>query len=131
VVRIGKKIASSIPNKSENECQEFYEFLMKCANRIIQDNESDNKSDPNQRSQEILKNKPLKDKKKRVRRKANQIERLYKCQEKHCNRSYGTEGALKMHIKTKHPSVKYDTKYQLQARNASSNIRKNSEEDDD
>jgi len=54
----------------------------------------------------------------RKRRKAAQIERLYKCQEKYCYRSYGTEGALKMHIKLKHPSVTYNENYQLQARNA-------------
>ncbi len=40
-----------------------------------------------------------------------QIERLYKCQEKNCNRSYGTEGALKMHLKLKHAGVRY--KYDL------------------
>jgi len=54
----------------------------------------------------------------RKRRKAAQIERLYKCQEKYCYRSYGTEGALKMHIKLKHPSVTYNENYQQQARNA-------------
>jgi len=54
----------------------------------------------------------------RKRRKAAQIERLYKCQEKYCYRSYGTEGALKMHIKLKHPSVTYNESYQQQARNA-------------
>eukprot|EP01130_Rhizamoeba_saxonica_P003108 TRINITY_DN1342_c0_g1_i1.p1 TRINITY_DN1342_c0_g1~~TRINITY_DN1342_c0_g1_i1.p1 ORF type:complete len:131 (-),score=27.18 TRINITY_DN1342_c0_g1_i1:64-456(-) len=32
--------------------------------------------------------------------------------EKHCNRSYGSEGALKMHIKLKHPKVKYNADYQ-------------------
>jgi len=54
----------------------------------------------------------------RKRRKAAQIERLYKCQEKYCYRSYGTEGALKMHIKLKHPSVTYNENYQQQARTA-------------
>jgi len=36
---------------------------------------------------------------------------VFRCLEKHCNRSYGTEGALKMHIKIKHPYVHYDSKY--------------------
>jgi hypothetical protein len=54
----------------------------------------------------------------RKRRKAAQIERLYRCQEKYCHRSYGTEGALKMHIKLKHPSVTYNECYQQQARSA-------------
>jgi hypothetical protein len=133
-----KKIASSFSNKTEIECKEFYDFLMGCANRIIQENETGGQKNVSggnealQKSDEILNNKPIiKDKKKkRVRRKATQIERLYKCQEKHCNRSYGTEGALKMHIKTKHPSVKYDAKYQIQARNASL-INKKKEEDYD
>jgi len=47
-------------------------------------------------------------KKKRIRRKANQIDRIFACTENNCSRSYGTEGALKMHIKTKHPFIHYD-----------------------
>jgi len=40
--------------------------------------------------------------KKRSRRKANQIERSHHCHIKGCEKSYGTEGALRTHIKTKH-----------------------------
>jgi len=58
----------------------------------------------------------------RKRRKASQIERLYKCLERICNRSYGTEGALKMHIKLKHPGVAYNEAYQLQARKAAATL---------
>eukprot|EP01130_Rhizamoeba_saxonica_P008067 TRINITY_DN3259_c0_g2_i1.p1 TRINITY_DN3259_c0_g2~~TRINITY_DN3259_c0_g2_i1.p1 ORF type:complete len:220 (-),score=38.33 TRINITY_DN3259_c0_g2_i1:54-713(-) len=41
--------------------------------------------------------------KKRVRRRASEIERKWKCTEPTCNRSYGSEGALKLHIRRKHP----------------------------
>jgi len=67
----------------------------------------------------------------RKRRKAAQIERLYKCQEKYCSRSYGTEGALKMHIKLKHPNVTYNEAYQQQARRASVLLSQQFEEDEE
>jgi len=67
----------------------------------------------------------------RKRRKAAQIERLYKCQEKYCHRSYGTEGALKMHIKLKHPSVTYNETYQQQARRAAAIIGSQKLEEDE
>jgi len=103
-------------NKDSMECQDFYTFLMNCVSRLYKDRKeefSDSDDDtPMARTNEIVHNKPKKDrKKKRQRRKASQIERMYKCLEKHCNRSYGTEGALKMHIKIKHPHIHYDTKY--------------------
>jgi len=95
------------------ECQEFYGFLLNCTNRLRGRDDSESEEEaPTTLSNDIFMNKPIKDKKKkRHRRKASQIERMFKCQEKHCNRSYGTEGALKMHIKIKHPYVHYDTKY--------------------
>jgi len=113
------KVALGLGNiKSEMECEEFYIFIMNCASILIE-----RKAQPVDiqyfNPNDILKNQPSifrDNRKKRYRRKASQIDRLYKCQESHCNRSYGTEGALKMHIKIKHPSAKYDTKYQLQAK---------------
>jgi len=110
------KIASTM-NKEQVECQDIYAFLMNCANLLLQEKRDEKSSDsddesPMARANDIMQNKPMKDKKrKRHRRKASQIERMYKCQEKHCNRSYGTEGALKMHIKIKHPQINYDAKY--------------------
>jgi hypothetical protein len=44
--------------------------------------------------------------KKRKRRTAAEIERKYKCEMPNCTKSYGSEGALKMHVKLKHPGVK-------------------------
>ncbi len=41
--------------------------------------------------------------KKRVRRTAGEIDRLYKCDTAGCGKCYGSEGALKMHVKLKHP----------------------------
>jgi len=45
-------------------------------------------------------------KKKRHRRTAAEIERNWKCEIPNCNKSYGSEGALKMHMKLKHPGLK-------------------------
>jgi len=45
-------------------------------------------------------------KRKRHRRLAAEIARLWKCQFPNCGKSYGTLGALKTHIKLKHPNVK-------------------------
>jgi ribosomal protein L37AE/L43A len=47
-------------------------------------------------------------KKKRVRRTATEIERNWKCDL--CGKSYGSEGALKTHLKLKHPGVKIPKK---------------------
>ena len=44
--------------------------------------------------------------KKRKRRTAAEIERKYKCEMPNCTKSYGSEGALTMHVKLKHPGVK-------------------------
>jgi hypothetical protein len=45
-----------------------------------------------------------KGKKKRIRRTASEIERAWKCTL--CVKSYGSEGALKTHLKIKHPGAK-------------------------
>ncbi len=51
--------------------------------------------------------KKCKPNKKRKRRVAAEIERKYKCKvAPNCTKAYGSEGALKMHIKLKHPEVK-------------------------
>jgi len=44
---------------------------------------------------------------KRKRRKAQSIDRKYKCPYNECPRAYGTEGALKYHFKTKHKDQEY------------------------
>eukprot|EP01133_Synstelium_polycarpum_P018138 gene18138-21681_t len=49
--------------------------------------------------------------KKRHRRTASEIDRSFKCYLLSCNKSYGTEGALKMHIKLKHPGAKIPNSY--------------------
>eukprot|EP01130_Rhizamoeba_saxonica_P006527 TRINITY_DN2595_c0_g1_i2.p1 TRINITY_DN2595_c0_g1~~TRINITY_DN2595_c0_g1_i2.p1 ORF type:complete len:208 (-),score=11.87 TRINITY_DN2595_c0_g1_i2:78-701(-) len=50
-------------------------------------------------------------KKKRKRRKAAEIERKFKCQVPSCRKAYGTEGALKFHMKQKHADYKYVPSY--------------------
>jgi hypothetical protein len=47
------------------------------------------------------------EKKKRVRRCANEIERKYVCQVIGCEKSYGTEGSMGQHMKLKHPEIDY------------------------
>eukprot|EP01089_Gocevia_fonbrunei_P018536 TRINITY_DN6287_c0_g1_i1.p1 TRINITY_DN6287_c0_g1~~TRINITY_DN6287_c0_g1_i1.p1 ORF type:complete len:681 (-),score=149.37 TRINITY_DN6287_c0_g1_i1:165-2207(-) len=49
-------------------------------------------------------------KKRRMRRTAAEIERNYKCEMPNCAKAYGSEGALKMHIKLKHPNAKNGNK---------------------
>ncbi len=48
------------------------------------------------------------DKKKRVRRCANQIERKFVCPVPNCEKSYGTEGSMAQHMRLKHPGVSYN-----------------------
>jgi len=110
------ELISKLMKKSANDCQEIYNLIVNFAMSVYDDEKMNEKTNI---TEVISQNKPVSDnKKKRSRRKANQIERLYKCLEYHCNRSYGTEGALKMHLKLKHPNVKYNSKYQYQARQA-------------
>lgn len=49
---------------------------------------------------------------KRVRRRANEIQRSFTCPLPKCKKSYGTEGSLHQHLKQKHK--KYFAKYCLQ-----------------
>lgn len=46
------------------------------------------------------------ERKKRQRRTAKEIERNFKCEMPNCSRAYGSEGALKMHIRLKHPGAR-------------------------
>eukprot|EP01133_Synstelium_polycarpum_P005651 gene5651-6521_t len=45
--------------------------------------------------------------KKRKRRKAVEIDRSFRCSMANCQKVYGSENALKMHIKLKHPEYQY------------------------
>ena len=42
-------------------------------------------------------------KRRRIRRKKNEIVRAFKCPIEKCKKEYGTEGSLQQHLKTKHP----------------------------
>ncbi len=46
---------------------------------------------------------------KRMRRTASEIDRNYKCEMPNCTKSYGSEGALKMHMKLKHPGARQNS----------------------
>eukprot|EP01120_Amphizonella_sp_Union-15-10_P012310 TRINITY_DN5443_c0_g1_i3.p1 TRINITY_DN5443_c0_g1~~TRINITY_DN5443_c0_g1_i3.p1 ORF type:complete len:507 (-),score=88.03 TRINITY_DN5443_c0_g1_i3:167-1687(-) len=61
-------------------------------------------------------------KKRRVRRTAAEIERNWRCDINSCNKAYGTEGALKMHMKLKHPGFKQSKPKTLQAPGSSKTI---------
>eukprot|EP01103_Thecamoeba_quadrilineata_P002266 TRINITY_DN12250_c0_g1_i1.p1 TRINITY_DN12250_c0_g1~~TRINITY_DN12250_c0_g1_i1.p1 ORF type:complete len:377 (-),score=68.55 TRINITY_DN12250_c0_g1_i1:197-1213(-) len=51
---------------------------------------------------------------KRQRRTASEIRRLYLCQIPHCKKSYGSEAALKMHVKLKHQHTSQFYQHQFQ-----------------
>jgi hypothetical protein len=114
-----QKIAALIgTDKSAEDCEEWFVFLQEAFSRLHCDPSLQTATADKVYSGQAQTTTPNDDKvkRKRFRRKATQIERLYRCQEKGCNRSYGTEGALKMHLKLKHPNVKYNASYQLRAR---------------
>lgn len=130
-------VAKAVGGKSAEDAKSWYEFV-----RVLHKHNWEKVKSPEEslessgsespKHQTSDKSQPLDDdmssddeddeekKKRRYRRKATQIERLYKCQEKNCNRSYGTEGALKMHLKLKHAGVRYNSAYQMKARQHSS-----------
>jgi len=45
------------------------------------------------------------ERRKRVRRTANEIARHYVCRVEKCQKSYGSEGSLNQHMKIKHPEL--------------------------
>lgn len=136
-------VAKAVGGKSAQDARAWYEFVRvlhkhdwEKVNSPEESLESSGSESPKHHPSD--KSQPLDDemssddddddekRKRRYRRKATQIERLYKCQEKNCNRSYGTEGALKMHLKLKHAGVRYNSTYQMKARQHSSLIQEES-----
>jgi hypothetical protein len=96
VSRYGKDwnvVASNIPAKSPEDCKAFYHFLAELEGIL------ENKG--------LIKRLDDPPRKKRKRRKANTIDRKYKCPYPDCPRAYGTEGALKYHFKSKHKDQEY------------------------
>jgi len=53
------------------------------------------------------------DKKSRIRRKAADVERHYKCPCSNCHKSYGSEGSLIQHVKLKHPDITEDPDWKI------------------
>jgi len=53
------------------------------------------------------------DKKTRIRRKAAEIERHYRCPITTCQKSYGSEGSLIQHIRLKHPELTDDPDWKM------------------
>jgi hypothetical protein len=56
---------------------------------------------------------PGADKKARIRRKAADVERHYKCPNDACQKNYGSEGSLLQHIKLKHPEITDDPDWKM------------------
>jgi len=56
---------------------------------------------------------PGTDKKARIRRKAADVERHYKCPNEQCQKNYGSEGSLLQHIKLKHPEITEDPDWKM------------------
>jgi hypothetical protein len=129
-------VAKAVGGKSAQDAKSWYEFVRVLHKhdweKVKSPDESLDSGSESPKHPTSDKSQPLDDdmssddeddeekRKRRYRRKATQIERLYKCQEKNCNRSYGTEGALKMHLKLKHAGVRYNSSYQMKARQHSS-----------
>lgn len=61
----------------------------------------------NNKNNERLTNIELYRKKKRKRRKKNEIKNLYKCTFHNCDKSYPSKGSLNMHIKLKHQNEQF------------------------
>jgi len=83
-------------NRSVEDCQAWFNFLRSIAATIPHEDKK--------------KHRP---KRKRIRRKSSEIDRAYKCRYPGCSKSYGTEGALKYHMTTKHKDFKYVPTYLL------------------
>jgi len=53
------------------------------------------------------------DKKARIRRKAADVERHFKCHVETCQKTYGSEGSLLQHVKLKHPEATDDPDWKM------------------
>jgi len=105
-----KQIASAVPGKTAEECERWWEFLVSVDSILQEHGLSKSPQAPRTRSSTPLSdsNNSLDDSsKKRQRRPAILIDRKYKCPAPDCPRAYGTEGALKFHIKSKHKDNNY------------------------
>jgi hypothetical protein len=79
------KAFGQILDKTPEDCQSLFEFFAQL-DYYFEDFEPDSSGS----------------RKRRHRRKASMIERKFKCQYPECYRAYGTQAALKYHVKTKH-----------------------------
>jgi hypothetical protein len=97
-----QQIASVFPNKTPQDCEKWWDFLISVES-ILQEYGL-TKAQPEVRKRVIPQDNSSADdaSKKRQRRTANLIDRKYRCPAPDCPRAYGTEGALKFHIKSKH-----------------------------
>jgi len=101
-----KLIASYFPNKTSEECERWWEFLVG-VDSILQEHELMSKSPEMPRKRSPVDHHSDDNSKKRQRRPAILIDRKYKCPAPDCPRAYGTEGALKFHLKSKHKDNSY------------------------
>jgi len=90
---VSSQFSTIVLPKSPEDCRAFYFFLAELEGELENRGLIRKTDDP--------------PRKKRKRRKANSIDRKYKCPYPDCPRAYGTEGALKYHFKTKHKDQEY------------------------
>lgn len=69
------------------------------------------------------------DKKSRMRRKAAEIERHYKCIVTTCQKTYGAEGSLMQHIRLKHPDVTSDPDWKAKVLKAHEHLEQGDEDE--
>ena len=86
-----------------NEKQKLSKIISKKENQIKnKNNEKKNVNNNDNNNNKIDNNLKYYKKRKRIRRKKNEIMYIYYCQFPNCNKSYPTKGSLNMHIKLKH-----------------------------
>eukprot|EP01125_Pyxidicula_operculata_P007184 TRINITY_DN2439_c3_g1_i1.p1 TRINITY_DN2439_c3_g1~~TRINITY_DN2439_c3_g1_i1.p1 ORF type:complete len:417 (-),score=95.74 TRINITY_DN2439_c3_g1_i1:26-1276(-) len=100
-------------SKVDSESEDFRDWKLdeeEQERRDIQEMERDDASADAELYEEQMRSPNSKDldkrkNRKRYRRSAGEIDRVFLCHIPGCDRSYGTEGSLKMHVKLKHPSM--------------------------
>jgi len=101
-----KQIASVFPNKSAEDCEKWWDFILGVES-LLQDHGLTKSPEMTRKRPSVVDNSSAEDNKKRQRRPAILIDRKYKCPAPDCPRAYGTEGALKFHLKSKHKDHNY------------------------
>eukprot|EP01121_Diplochlamys_sp_Union-15-3_P019629 TRINITY_DN7452_c0_g1_i1.p1 TRINITY_DN7452_c0_g1~~TRINITY_DN7452_c0_g1_i1.p1 ORF type:complete len:387 (-),score=64.47 TRINITY_DN7452_c0_g1_i1:26-1186(-) len=82
---------------SAKQCNDWHSFLTRIIDKRVEDEIESRLENESLRSS----------KKKRIRRKAVNISRTFRCSALGCQKAYGSEAALKHHFRMKHPGLPY------------------------